>query len=59
MAAACWVYTTINRMMVSAVGRALERRHGRAQRVGKDVYPPFRGVDQSNEEIKIEGATGP
>jgi hypothetical protein len=45
MAATCWVYTTINRMMVLAVGGALERRHGRAQRVGKDVYPSFRGVD--------------
>ena len=45
MAAARWVYTTINRMMVSAGGGALERRHSRAQRVGKDVYPSFRGVD--------------
>jgi len=32
-----WVDATTNRTMVSAVGGALERRCGRAERVGEDV----------------------
>jgi hypothetical protein len=39
------------------VGGAWERRHDREKRVREDVYPSFRGVECSNEKLKIERAT--
>jgi len=54
-----WVDATINRTMASAVGGALERRCDWAERVGEDVYLSFRGVELSDEKIKIERATRP
>ena len=35
-------------------GGAWERRRDREERVREDVYPSFRGVECSNEKIKIE-----
>ncbi len=41
MAAACWVYTTMNRMMVSLAGGGFDRRHGRGGTCGENVYMSF------------------
>ena len=40
-------------------GGAWERRRDREERVREDVYPSFRGVECSDEKIKIERATEP
>jgi hypothetical protein len=40
-------------------GGAWERRRDREERVREDVYPLFRGVECSDEKIKIERATEP
>ena len=41
MAAARWFFTTINRMMVSAAGRALGGRRGWGGICGEEVYLSF------------------
>ena len=40
-------------------GGAWERRRDREERVREDVYPSFRGVECSDEILKIERATEP
>ena len=41
MAAARWVYTTMNRTMVSSAGGEFDRRRGRGGTCGEDVYASF------------------
>ena len=41
MAAARWVYTTMNRTMVSSAGGEFDRRRGRGGSCGEDVYASF------------------
>ena len=40
-------------------GGAWERRRDREERVREDIYPSFRGVECSDEILKIERATEP
>ncbi len=40
-------------------GGAWESRRNREERVREDVYPLFRGVECSDEKLKIERATEP
>ena len=41
------------------MGGAWERRRDREERVREDIYPSFRGVECSDEKLKIERATEP
>ena len=52
------VYTTINRMMVSVTGGALERRCGWGGTCGEDVNLLFWDANLGLEKLKIERATG-
>jgi hypothetical protein len=58
MAAARWVYTTMNRTMVSSAGGEFDRRRGRGGTCGENVYASFWAAIECRKKNN-ERATGP